>query len=412
VLLLQYAYSDSNPLSGTVPAELFKKFAVIFGPSIADVPLRQAMLAFTAASASFTLERHGRTEIHWSRASGALMAKSRVGFSEADLFAAALLTVVACGNSTADKFTLNIHRFITIMNSLVDKSENGRSLTLSIFWPAARDFILEGSRYLPCETPLLLSFVESCRRGMGSLSNCLSAFLDKELFGAHVGEYGFGVCMWKYVHLLRRCFSMTAGKQAAGDFRRDERISATVAEVKDDLQSPESLCFVDRFMALRVMERFHQCVDAQHCRSMFIFLMYRFCQLLIALLEGETILAATLSTEAISAATETLLLIPSRLTPAGLSAFKEYCVPRILSVVGLVFPKRTHPDRTSSNYNHLITLVSKYIVDRLEMYEHWMIAGGLKEFWESGDITLVLGLLRTSKEEKMLSPKYGLWKAY
>jgi hypothetical protein len=97
-----------------------------------------------------------------------------------------------------------------------------------------------------------------------------------------------------------------------------------------------------------------------------------------------------------------LLLIPSRLTPAGLSEFKEYCVPRILSVVGLVFPKGTHPDCTSSNYNHLITLVSKYIVERLETYEHWIIARGLEEFWESGDPGYGFNLLLASGTDPIL----------
>jgi hypothetical protein len=397
VLLLQLAYSDSFYYKGTVIGQLLKRFAVIFGPSINDASLRQAMLAFTAASAG----NYERSMIHWNTGSAGLMTKARVGFSEPDLFAAGLLAVVDCLHRNADNFTLDIRRFITIMNSLVDQNKNRRSLSLAIFWPDTRDFILEGSRYFPHETPLLLSFSESCRRGMGSQSIRLRTDSAKELFGVEATEYGFCASMWKYMHLLWRCFRLTAGRQVAGDSRRDKHISATVAEVKDDLLSVESLGSVDKFMALKVTQRLHQRDNPQYNRSIVCLLMYRFCQLLIILLERETIVEAALSADAISAATVALLLVPSKSElESAVRSVLDFYLPRVLSVAGLVFPKTTHPERISLVISPLITLVAKSVVDQLQMYEYWDIARGLEEFWESGDIKHALEIL--SKEDRMI----------
>jgi hypothetical protein len=400
-LLLQLAYSDSFHYKGSVLGQLFKKFALIFGPSINDASLRQAMLAFTAGTAG----NYERSMIHWNSGSAGLMTKACVGFSEPDLFAAGLLAIVDCMHRNADNFTRDIRRFITIMNSLVEKNKNGRSLSLAIFWPDTRDIILEGSRYFPRETPLVLAFSESCRRGMGSQSIRLRAASAKELFGVEVTEYGFSVSMWKYTHLLWRYFRLTAGRQVAGDSRRDQRVSAAVAEVKDDLLSVESLGIVDEFMALKVTEPLRQRNNPRFSRSMFSLLMYRFCQLLIILLERETVVEAMSSADTISAATVTLLLVPSEseLTPAFRPVL-DYYLPRILSVTGLLFPKTTHPERISSVIAPLITLVAKSVVDQLQMYEHQDIARGLEEFWESGDIKHALEILSIPEEDKMLAP--------
>jgi hypothetical protein len=246
---------------------------------------------------------------------------------------------------------------------------------------------------------------------MGNQSIRLREVAQKELFGLESREYSFCAAVWKYTHLLWRCFRLTAGKEAAGS-RRDEGVFTTVAEVKDDLRSVESLGIVQKFMALKLTEQLHLRDDPLYRGWMFSLVMYRFCEVLIVLLERKTIIEATSSADAISAATVALLHVPSvSFTPTAFhSAASTYYLPRILSVAGLVFPKTTHPERIPLVINHLISLVAKSIVDQLEIYEQGNIASGLEKFWESGDITHVLEILSTStpKEESMLVPQNRL----
>jgi hypothetical protein len=349
-LLLQYAYSDSIiPQGGFILSRLLQKFALVFGPSFNVASLRHAALAYVALYAPC----HGgfeRVIFHSNQASRELLAKQKKGYTEADFFAAAVLTFVNGLTGKRGDVYLHMKTFLVVMKYLVKSKANDKAM-LPTLWPIARDIIVEGSRYVSRTSPsFLLEFGRVWRETMGPQSFTLRANYTNQLVEVQTVEGAFAESVWLYCRSLRMCFRSAVSKQTDGDMQRDGHLISTVAELKADLQSIEAREIIGRYTALKFAAETHQPVDWQHNWYMFTLLLYRFCHLLIVLLEGETIVEAASSVEAISFATLVLELVRT-LTAATAPYNGHLCqrsdfaiVPRMLWVAGLQFPIGVSPE--------------------------------------------------------------------
>jgi hypothetical protein len=199
----------------------------------------------------------------------------------------------------------------------------------------------------------------------------------------------------------------------------DTHLLSTVAEVKADFQCVEAREIIDRYAESKFSAEAGPPTDCQHDFDMYTLLLYRFCHLLIVLLEGQTsIVEATSSTEAISSATLVLELVRTLWLTAGgpyngrpIQERFLSTVPRILWLSGLQFPNRVSPagnpppNRAISHAD--AGVVSKLIVHQIEASEEPSIARCLEQFWESMDIKYIHKLLSQPRD----APGFPLWRS-
>jgi hypothetical protein len=318
------------------------------------------MLAYTAAFLSSDTSSQ-RMEYHSRRACHELEKKKHRTTDESDLFAACLLAFLYGISGDDAKFRFQLHRFMTIMREVVKKAAESRTRThLSIFWPLARDLLLDASRRLCGSTSLVLEFCRVSRQAMQPQGFCGRQNYATELFGTVSKEFAFAESIWHNSGVLTKCFRVAVSKQIVGETKRDATLDSALSEVKADINSRGSREIVERLKTLRVMpEAESDEQDAVRFEGlMFTLLLHQFCQLLIVLLEGETVVYAASSSEGADSCTSLLELIRKLwLSPGPSTSFSHtyitHLLPRLLWIAGLGLPRDRYPECKCS---HLIDI--------------------------------------------------------
>ena len=353
VMLLQYVYSDEFAWHGfgwsMLLVDLLRKFRVIFGPSIGSSSLRHAMLALAATLSPFT-ELGNNREAHTETSCRALMT-IRTTIDEADLFAAFLLALVSCVRGDFSTFLIHLKGVAALLNELARKaSSNGYLSQLHMFWPLARDILLESSRTFLRANVYVIWFFTTCRGLIGPQSLFSRIRYLRELNIADPrGEYAFLQAMWQYSVVLRTCFRETLDRQLHGFENMGGEIKSMVSELKADLCSNEMTEIISGLKFNTGYDE-NRPLDSGVDLCLYALLIHQFCHLLITLLEAKTLIQGTKSSEA-----EIYALLILHLTkgewlnddtsresifPRSLSRF---FVPRILSIAGLVLTKERFP---------------------------------------------------------------------
>ena len=358
--ILQFVYSprfEGVPW-GTSLTNLFRRFSVTFGPSISKSSLRQAILAWGAAFAPFSDHSGYSRMIEYSnRTFNTIRTKSIATIDEADLFATFLLSLLSCIYDDITTFKIRLYGFVEVAKEVHRKKyEDEYHPYLSTFWPLARDMIFEGIRRFGTSLelrPLVVWFCRECNKTIGPQSLIRRADYLMDFFGFDSNrEYAFSQSVWTYSRLLRVCFRATVYRQLTGKTNMDSAVASTVFELKADLRSTEALSIVTHISSVNSgrVERRGCFVDPRIDLLRFSLFVYRFCELLISLLEARTLIEGTLSDEAISAALALKDLarlewlewydIPPFVFFPRSTAY--WFTPRILWTAGLCLGKRQH----------------------------------------------------------------------
>lgn len=329
-------------------ADLLRKFRVIFGPSISSLSLRHAILALAATLSPFT-ELGNNREAHTESSCRALMTV-RTTVDEADLFAAFLLALVSCVRGDFSTFLIHLKGVAALMNELVKSSSNGYLNQLHIFWPLARDILLESSRTFLRANVYVIWFFTTCR-GLIGPQNLLSRirYLRELNVTDPQGKYAFLQTVWQYSVVLRSCFRETLYRQLHGSENMVGEIESMVSELKADLCSNEMTKIIAGLKFNTGYDENHP-LDSGVDLCFYALLIHQFCHLLITLVEAKTLIQGTKSSEAEIYALLILHLTNSEwlnddsslesIFPRSLSRF---FVPRILSIAGLVLTKERFP---------------------------------------------------------------------
>ena len=271
--------------------------------------------------------------------------KTTSTLEEADLYAALLLTLLATVKGNRSEYAVHLKGFEAIMRELKQKAATtGYSLTQTVFWPLARDLILEGGRNVSNANNLEVSFLLACQDLIGyqnivSRYQYLTTFYGEE-FGR---ENAFLQSTWQYCRILRVCFRETVYEQLEGAQEVSQRTKSLVSEIKSDLSSPEIEKIVNQ---LHGDERDVLSADTEiHARTdvlRYARLVYQYCRHLVLLLDGNTVLEAVVSREARTSAMRlTEFIRPEWLNPLDSAHYifprptAPCLLPRILWTAGL-----------------------------------------------------------------------------
>jgi hypothetical protein len=353
VHLLEFAYSDIfERAGGSIMGSLLKKFATIFSPAINSASLRHATLAFAIAFTPPTFFDEERLEYHSIQACKVFLIKTPATLDESDLFAAFLLTFLACVYKDLFRFGIHLKGFVAILKELRNKAiKDSEASRLGIFWPLALDLILEGSRQLRGSNDLVIEFCFLSQQLLGPQSFMRRANYTLELFGKDTErDFAFLQAVWQHTATLRRCFRDTVWRRHWHGEKIKPLVKSVVLEAKTDLESQEMMAVV-----LDLFKRRSQrgtCNDVNHNLMMFMLLLHQFCGLLVFLLESETVIQHGGSTEGASFAMGILQLVQPEwlLSEAVYDVFPLYyaktLVARILWIAGLILTRQDHPDGT------------------------------------------------------------------
>jgi len=365
--ILQFVYSPNFQyvLWGASLTRLFKIFSATFGRSIAKPSLRQAILAWGAAFTPLP-DHSGYDRMHEcsKRAIKSIATKITATFEEADLFATFLLALLSAVYHDLITFQKHIYTFITIAREIRQRTGHNKcQLHLSTFWPLARDMILESFRLFPVQRaivrPMVINFCYECHGTIGPQSLIRRADYLWEFFGFDpTREYAFSQVVWTYSRLLRVSFRATVYRQLVGEANMDPLIGSTVLELDNDLRSLEVAAIVSRIQALTSNEHLkeHPYVDARVDLLQYSVLVYRFCELLISLMNARTILDGLSKETSIRAALEIRDWIKpephhqaywSQLPPRSAT---KWFTPRMLWTAGLCLGRGGHLQGVSSTY--------------------------------------------------------------
>lgn len=356
--ILQYVYSSSfeNVLWGMSLTRLFKKFSETFGRSIVKPSLRQAILAWGATYTPLP-DQSGYARMHEysNQAVRAIRTKVPATLEEADLFATFLLALLSSVYYDLTMFKKHLCDFIAIAREIRQRpDENKYRVHLSTFWPLARDMILESFRRFPEPSSMVISFSRQCHGIIGTQSLIRRAVYLWDFFGYDPSkEYAFSQTVWTYSRLLRVCFRATVYRQLEPETYMEPLIKSTVRELKADLWSPDVSEIVSSILSLKPALSSHEhssFVDSRMDLLRFSILVYRFCELLISLLEARTILEGTRDDKCIKIALEIKDLVePEWLRLVNWSrqmlcprAVADWLTPRILWTAGLCLGGREY----------------------------------------------------------------------
>ena len=188
--MLQYIYSGANTNMFSFHLGICTLLGASFGPSIPQLPLRNAMLAF----AEFFLpsgRSFERLNIFYNRAYETLSVKNSSEIDEGDVFGALLISilvpVVTSSDLSFERVTFFLQYAMSAINHLIKKSES-RVISTSMFWPAARLevlFDLSVSVDVASSVELILQLYEGTRTSLGphrfvALENPYSNLLQYE----------------------------------------------------------------------------------------------------------------------------------------------------------------------------------------------------------------------------------------
>ena len=283
-----------------------------FGPSIPQLSLRNAMLAFAErflpSGASFE-----RFNIFYNRAQEMLSIKSSTETDEGDVFGAflisSLINVKPSSDLSFEHVTFPLEYFISAISHLIKQSESGMVST-SMFWPIARLRLLnEFSRFTDVSSSidLILQLYEGTRTLLGPqslviLENPYSRLLRNRGEARQALFHAFIGCILMYTKLLSRSFWSAAQRQCKGMLEVDPRMEILVSDLRADI-------FSSKFQ--QIVQIMTQSQFPQQNGVRFLLLSYRFCLLTLILLNAKTVMTGLVSPQGTSAARDMLkLLIP------------------------------------------------------------------------------------------------------
>lgn len=371
VMLLQYVYSDNFVWHGfgwsRLLAALLRKFRVIFGASISSLSLRHAMLALADTLNPSTNLNTNRGEAHTANFCKALMTKTRAQIDEGDLFAAFLLALDSCVRGEFSTFLIHLKGVAALLNELTKKaSSEGYLIQLHMFWPLARDLLLESCRTFLRANMCVIWFFTTCRRLVGPQSLlCRIQYLGELNIADPRGDHAFVQTVWQYSVVLRNCFRKTLCRQLQGLENMEGEIESIVSELKSDLNSIEMTDIVKR-LNFSIVYDGNPHLNSGDDMCIYALLIYEFCHLLITRLEAKTLIQGVESFEAELCACLILRLINTEwlnpdtslesIFPRSLSRF---FVPRILSITGLVLTRERFPQGVCAK--EFLALISRSI---------------------------------------------------
>jgi hypothetical protein len=356
-LLLQFAFSDVFESSGgTIIGSLLKRLSLSFSPAIKSRSLRHAILAMGAIFVPPYLSPlfAERVEVHSALAYKALRKKTSIKLDEGDLFAVCLLTLLSCIQRDTEKFRIHLGGLIAIMRELQTNTANGGSPNcLAIFWPLARDIILN-----ECQAVQLRSehfeFCNASQQIIGPQSFRDRTIYFSGLFGVtsdRIRYYTYCNCIWQYNTLLRWCFRDTIYRQVQGNLTVSSEVAAVVSEVKVDLQSPNiTKIFHEVFLSdgrvRPVREQGYWGVG-----FMYSLLLHHFCELLVIHMEADSVLQSVSSPEARMVATSLVQYVRTEYFVSGTpgdhdrrNQLTQSLFPRILWLAGLTLTREECPE--------------------------------------------------------------------
>ena len=322
VLLLQYAYSQKlNTFASRKVQSLMMKFANAFGPYLNNSSLRHATLAYIATRAPVLLQPE-RVEHHCLLACRAIRGRTVETIDEGDLFAACLLTYIACQKRDSSGFRVHVYGLIAIIKAMIERRTES---TYMVFWPLARDLVLAGSRQVPRVNDSIIEFCYFSRQ--------LCSVTDHNIRGSklRLQLYGLGndretdkpyKSMVHFYVLLRRCLWETICLQLQnGDHKLDVQLTGVITGLSEDIrtQEVEKLAMSPRF-------------------TPFPCIMYHVCALLLAILQRKDVLTGGASVASKARSLRTLLVQNRAIVPGCYTPVLHMmggCLPRILAVMAL-----------------------------------------------------------------------------
>jgi hypothetical protein len=361
VLLLQYGYSDTFFWAGgTLMSGLLRKFAFVFSPAINDASLRHAMLAFIAAYLPSDIDYYERIVVHSELCGKELMSKNPATLNEADLFAAFLLTWVSCIRKDVLAFRIHLKGFSAILEEL--SFRNGRAGTshqLSVFWPLARDLILEGSRMVDAVDGASGHIIEFCGiagQTMGPQKfSGRARYLDLLVRADPNCHTTFSQAVWHHCGLLRRCLRYTVPIQKNGGTALTTVIQPIVTDIKADLDSLEMKNIAFQLSLMKLSQNDTVQFGRWTAYWQFMLLLYQYDKLMIVLLEAETVEEGASSCESANIAVSILQIMKDQITSLNIFSlylldFNTSLLPRILWVSGLMLIPETYTDGMKSYF--------------------------------------------------------------
>ena len=297
-----------------------------------------------------------RVETYISGAHKALLRKTAESVDDGDLFAIVLLTLLSCQQTSASGFELNLRGFMSVLRELSGR-RNGWQDNFCLFWPLARDLILQGSRrlgYWNYPQDAIIHFYRFCQSVLGSQRLIPTADYMFELYGFDAKrEYAFCQSVWHYSVVLRICFRQAVYRQIRGLTGLKASYSAVVSDIEGNLNVAEIRELVTSLYLLKARTGANMIMDSRIDLLMFTLLVHQFCRHLIILLQATTVFEGAASVEGIISATSLFDLIqpewsalvaitPYTFYPRSLS---RYFVPRASWVAGLSF----HNDKFSQS---------------------------------------------------------------
>jgi hypothetical protein len=360
-LLLNYGYSDTfSWAGGSLMGGLLRKFAFVFSLAINEASLRHAMLAFIAAYLPCGIDCYEHIVVHSGLCGKALMSKNLATLNEADLFAAFLLTWVSCISKDVPAFRIHLKGFSAILEELSFRSGRaGTSHQLSVFWPLARDLILEGSRMVDAVDGVTGHIIEFCGiagQAMGPQKFCGRArYWDLLVRADPKCHTAFSQAVWHHCGLLRRCFRYTVPIQKNGGTGLTTAIQPIVTDIKADLDSLEMKNIAFQLSLMKLSQDNTVQFDKWTAYWQFMLLLYQYTKLMIVLLEAETVEEGASSCESATIAVSILQIIKAEIISLDISSlylldFNTFLLPRILWVSGLTLTPETYTDGMKSHF--------------------------------------------------------------
>jgi hypothetical protein len=332
--ILQYAYSDQFCAWDSMIHRIFTKFATIFQPSIKQLSLRQAMLAYSSAFAPNSSYEH--VERYSSLACQQLIQKTPSTIDEADLFAVFLLTLLSCLYQDASNFRRHLFGFTAIMGEL-ERQASARLINYRMFWLLARDMIVNGSRQVPGVNGMIFEFCHISQPLIGQQRVADRVRYNEELFGPCRPYAPVIASIWNSYCLLRRCLWYALCKHLGNaTINSEEMVHSVLAEVKVDNEGKG-----DEIEA----EFRYTTLQQDRDNTVLARLLYRVNKLIIAILEDENIFNGQSPQAIVCAATSVVHFIQSEnLTPNSAEVRSKDTIaqrdvrsvlPRILCLVSL-----------------------------------------------------------------------------
>ena len=182
---LDYAYSDQfrNDWQGTihieVMAQLFRKLAFVYHPTITSLALRHAVCVYIGAFAGRPIMTRNDQLLHLNIAYRELrgMLNDPENLSEEVIFVCGLLAM-SCSvekSGASKQFVIHRNGMVSVMSHLFRKAERRLdSYQLSLFWPLLRNELFYHGDLLHSENPFSRdkvddfgNFFQSCRSVLG-----------------------------------------------------------------------------------------------------------------------------------------------------------------------------------------------------------------------------------------------------